>query len=86
MVACYQLPTHALSPAEGSATTSDLRAQRPHWLCTVQVEPTTLLPRLERDTRARTVFRCRERPIYTPAGVQPATRDLLRAVNTWLGR
>ena len=43
-------------------------------------------PRLERDTRARTVFRCRERPIYTPAGVQPAIRDLLRAVNTWLGR
>jgi hypothetical protein len=43
-------------------------------------------PRLERDTRAHTVFRCRERPIYTPAGVQPATRDLLHAVNTWLGR
>jgi hypothetical protein len=43
-------------------------------------------PPLERDTRAHTVFRCRERPIYTPAGVQPATRDLLHAVMTWLGR
>jgi len=43
-------------------------------------------PPLERGTRAHTVFRCRERPIYTPAGVQPATRDLLHAVMTWLGR
>ena len=42
-------------------------------------------PRLERDTRAP-VLRCCERPIYTPAGVQPATKDLLHAVMTWLGR
>ena len=41
---------------------------------------------LVRDATAHTVFRCRERPIYTPTGAQPTTRDLLRAVNTWLGR
>ena len=46
------------------------------WPCTM----------VEHDTRTHTVFRCSERPIYTPAGVQPATMDLLHAATTWLGR